>query len=84
VKRQRQNNTHASGAHAGFSQKSRRANAKLAQGAKAARIILTVAHKDELPENSSLDNLAHWCQRCHHRYDASTRQAGIAQRRSIR
>jgi hypothetical protein len=34
------------------------------------KIILTVAHRDHTPENCSDENLAHWCQRCHLKYDA--------------
>lgn len=33
------------------------------------RIILTVGHLDHQPENCALDNLRHWCQRCHLVYD---------------
>lgn len=45
------------------------------------RIILTVAHRDHQPENCAEDNLKAWCQRCHNRYDAAMRRAGIASRR---
>jgi len=34
------------------------------------RIVLTTAHLDHQPENCALDNLRHWCQRCHLSYDA--------------
>lgn len=44
------------------------------------RIVLTVAHLDHQPENCDPDNLRAWCQRCHNRYDAATRRAGIKQR----
>jgi 5-methylcytosine-specific restriction endonuclease McrA len=44
------------------------------------RIILTVAHLDHVPENCSDDNLRAWCQRCHNRYDAEMRRAGIKAR----
>lgn len=33
-------------------------------------VVLTVAHLDHTPENCDLDNLKHWCQRCHLTYDA--------------
>jgi len=44
------------------------------------RIVLTVAHLDHTPENCADENLRAWCQRCHNRYDASKRRAGIAAR----
>jgi len=44
------------------------------------RIVLTVAHLDHRPENCAPANLRAWCQRCHNRYDAATRRAGIAHR----
>lgn len=44
------------------------------------RIVLTVAHLDHQPENCDTDNLRAWCQRCHNRYDAATRRAGIRER----
>jgi len=34
------------------------------------KVVLTVAHLDHTPENCELDNLKHWCQRCHLTYDA--------------
>jgi hypothetical protein len=34
------------------------------------RVVLTTAHLDHQPENCSLVNLRHWCQRCHLAYDA--------------
>lgn len=34
------------------------------------RIVLTTAHLDHVPENCGLNNLRHWCQRCHLAYDA--------------
>ncbi len=46
-----------------------------------AKVVLTVAHLDHQPENCADDNLKAWCQRCHNRYDAKTRAAGIKQRR---
>lgn len=50
-------------------------------GAKVARIVLTVAHLDHQPENCDLANLRHWCQRCHNRYDAPMRARGMKERR---
>lgn len=37
------------------------------------KVVLTVAHLDHMPENSDLDNLRHWCQKCHNTYDAPRR-----------
>lgn len=34
------------------------------------KVVLTTAHLDHVPENCGLDNLRHWCQRCHLVYDA--------------
>lgn len=34
------------------------------------RVVLTTAHLDHVPENCDLENLRHWCQRCHLVYDA--------------
>ena len=44
------------------------------------RIVLTVAHLDHTPENCDPSNLRAWCQRCHNRYDAAHRRAGIRER----
>ena len=33
------------------------------------RVVLTTGHLDHTPENIGLDNLRHWCQRCHLVYD---------------
>jgi hypothetical protein len=44
-------------------------------------VVLTVAHLDHVPENCSADNLKAMCQRCHNRYDAPMRRAGINARR---
>ena len=44
------------------------------------RVVLTVAHLDHQPENCAPENLRAWCQRCHNRYDAPQRRAGIRQR----
>lgn len=43
-------------------------------------VVLTVAHLDHTPENCGDDNLKAMCQRCHNRYDAPKRRAGIAER----
>lgn len=37
-------------------------------------VVLTVAHLDHQPENCSLENLKHWCQRCHNVYDSVHRR----------
>ena len=34
------------------------------------KVVLTVAHLDHTPENCDMENLKHWCQRCHLTYDA--------------
>ena len=39
-------------------------------------VVLTVAHLDHRPENSSFFNLAALCQRCHNLYDGPKRLAG--------
>lgn len=45
----------------------------LADGNKVTYIVLTIAHKDHVPENvgepGNRPNLAAWCQRCHLAYD---------------
>lgn len=46
-----------------------------------ARVVLTVAHLNHTPEDCSDENLRAWCQRCHNRYDAPTRAAGIKERK---
>jgi hypothetical protein len=40
------------------------------------RIVLTVAHLDQKPENCDPANLACLCQRCHNRHDQFARIAG--------
>lgn len=35
------------------------------------RVVLTTGHLDHTPENCDLQNLRHWCQRCHLVYDAA-------------
>jgi hypothetical protein len=44
------------------------------------RIVLTVAHLNHQPEDCRPENLKAWCQRCHNRYDAAERRAGIKAR----
>ena len=44
------------------------------------KVVLTVAHLDHQPENCAPSNLRAWCQRCHNRYDAPMRRAGIKER----
>jgi 5-methylcytosine-specific restriction endonuclease McrA len=44
------------------------------------RIVLTVAHLDHTPENCADENLKSLCQRCHNKYDAPHRRAGIIER----
>ncbi|MBC6441213.1 MAG: hypothetical protein GDA49_12565 [Rhodospirillales bacterium] len=48
------------------------------------RVVLTVAHLDHTPEHCGDDNLAALCQRCHNRYDAPMRRAGILARTRAR
>jgi hypothetical protein len=52
-------------------------------GAKATKrpIRLTTAHLDHTAENCDLENLRHWCERCHNGYDAKMRAQGIKVRR---
>ena len=45
-----------------------------------AKVVLTVAHKNHQPEDCTDDNLGAWCQKCHNRYDAPMRAAGIKAR----
>ncbi len=42
----------------------------LADGDKVSRIVLTTGHLNHQPEDCALENLRHWCQRCHLVYDA--------------
>jgi len=44
------------------------------------KIVLTVAHLNHQPEDCSDENLLHMCQRCHLRYDAPMKAAGIKAR----
>lgn len=46
------------------------------------KVILTVAHLDHIPENCDDKNLKAMCQRCHNKYDAPMRRAGIKERRN--
>lgn len=43
-------------------------------------VVLTTMHLDHEPENCGDDNLLAGCQRCHNRYDAPKRRAGIVER----
>lgn len=43
-------------------------------------VVLTVMHLDHQPENNEESNLLAGCQRCHNRYDAPMRRAGIRER----
>lgn len=45
------------------------------------KVVLTVAHLNHQPEDCADENLLHGCQRCHNRYDAPMRAAGIKERR---
>lgn len=50
-------------------------------GRKIIKIVLTVAHvHDHNPENCDDENLAHLCQRCHNRHDATMRIDGRKKR----
>jgi len=33
------------------------------------KVVLTTAHLNHIPEDCRLENLRHWCQRCHLKYD---------------
>lgn len=43
--------------------------AELADGFKVIEIVLTIAHRDHIPEHCEPENLAAWCQRHHLAYD---------------
>jgi hypothetical protein len=43
-------------------------------------VVLTVMHLDHTPENCDDANLLAGCQRCHNRYDAPMRRAGMLER----
>jgi len=44
---------------------------QLVDGDRVVKIVLTTAHLNHVPEDCDLDNLRHWCQRCHLQYDAA-------------
>jgi len=44
-------------------------DAAVADGGKVTEIVLTIAHKDHVPEHVDHSNLAAWCQRHHLAYD---------------
>lgn len=43
-----------------------------------ATVVCTTAHLDHDPENSAMENLRFWCQRCHNTYDQEHRQRNAA------
>lgn len=47
------------------------------------KVVLTVMHMDHQPENNDDANLMAGCQRCHNRYDAPMRRAGINERAKL-
>lgn len=53
----------------------------LSDGCHLITIVLTTAHLDHNPENSDMNNLRHYCQKCHNGHDAPIRAAGIRRRR---
>lgn len=44
-------------------------DAAMDDGHKVVRIVLTTGHLNHEPEDCRLENLRHWCQRCHLVYD---------------
>ncbi|MFD9465593.1 hypothetical protein [Streptomyces sp. NPDC060027] len=48
------------------------------------RVVLTVAHLDDVPENCADDNLAAMCQACHLAYDAALHARTAARTRAAR
>ncbi len=48
------------------------------------KVVLTTAHLNHTPEDNRMDNLKHWCQRCHITYDAPMKASGIKKRRNER
>jgi len=45
------------------------------------KVVLTLAHEHGVPlEEESIERMFHACQRCHNRYDAPVRRAGIRER----
>lgn len=53
-------------------------------GVRAVRIVLTVAHLNQRPEDNRPDNLAALCQRCHLRHDRVQHVQSRARRRRQR
>jgi hypothetical protein len=48
-------------------------------------VVLTLAHEHGVPlEETSIKRMFHACQRCHNRYDAPMRRAGILERQRAR
>jgi hypothetical protein len=46
------------------------------------KVVLTLAHEHGVPlEETSIERMFHACQRCHNRYDAPMRAAGIKKRK---
>lgn len=45
------------------------------------KVVLTVAHLNHDPRDCRDENLRALCQRCHNRYDAAARAAGVRARR---
>ena len=41
-------------------------------------VVLTTAHLNHTPEDCRPENLKHWCQRCHLRYDREHRRKNAA------
>lgn len=45
------------------------------------KVVLTLAHEHGVPlEEEAIDRMFHACQRCHNKYDAPMRRAGIRER----
>lgn len=44
------------------------------------KVILTVAHLNHDPTDNRMENLRHWCQKCHNSYDAAHRAANRKRR----
>ena len=60
------------------------ADGQRADGQRATRIVLTIAHLDHTPENCADDNLQALCQRCHLRHDHELHQRNAAATRRSR
>jgi len=41
------------------------------------KVVLTIAHVDQNPENNDPENLRAWCQRCHLNHDRKARAAAL-------